>query len=326
MQPCRSSSDGSNRICSGLPDTDASRERPATLFYGDFAQNGTKLLAEAVYDGDRLYPLRARVDIGARLTFVLRKFPKNDDFARADMAEVFGEKALATADIYCAENFASGVFLSQPDGTYRFQPFPRLAQIGPMQGIVATDFDGDGIADICAVQNTDIAIPRFDGGIGVFLKGKSGGTFETIEPTRSGIVVPGNGRALAVIDPIGDARPHLFLTRQGGPSEFLANESAATHWVRLQLQGSRGNPDAVGAQVKLVFSNGAVTCHEIGLGGGWLSQSAPYILVAVPSNGRLAEAIVKWPDGHLSHHANAPQQGLWTIRRSLAPYVGKRSE
>lgn len=297
----------------------ASPKHPTVLFAGDFAQDGTRLLAEAVYDGDRLYPLRARADLGARLPAVLRKFPKNDDFARADMTAVFGEKTLAGAEAHTADNFASGAFVSQPDGRYRFEPFPRIAQIGPMQGIVATDLDGDGVADVCAVQNSDIAVPRFDGGVGILLHGKGDGTFAAREPLQSGIVVPGNGRALVVIDPTDEGRPDLFLTRQAGRSEYLVNQTAAGHWVKLRLQGRNGNPDAIGARVQLLFAHRPTAHHEIGLGGGWLSQDAPGISVAVPATDRIVEAVVTWPDGRVSRHAGAPERGRWTLQQPANP-------
>jgi hypothetical protein len=293
----------------------ATSQHPATLFYGDFAQNGTKLLAEAVYDGDTLYPLRGRTDLGARLPLVLRKFPRNDAFARASLKDVLGESALAAADRHEADTFSSGVFLSQPDGTYRFAPFPRMAQIGPMQGLVATDLDGDARADICALQNSDIATPRFHGSVGVFLKGTGDGNFTALEPAQSGIIVPGNARALVLLDPSADARPGLFLTQHGGRSEFLAPQAATPRWLRLRFQGNKGNPDAVGARVQLLNGTGAKTHHEISLGGGWLSQSAPGLFVANREDARVTEAIVHWPDGKVSRHQDVPAQGSWIIRR-----------
>jgi hypothetical protein len=294
----------------------ASPGQPATLLYGDFAQDGTKLIAEAVYDGAERFPLRARADLGARLPFILRKFPKNDDFARATLRQVFGDRPLADAKTFTADNLASGVFLSRPDGTYQFQPLPRFAQIGPIQGLVATDLDGDGLADICAVQNTDAAVPRFDGGVGIFLKGRGDGTFDALEPARSGVVVPGNGRALVVIDPQGDGRPDLLFTRLGGKSELLVNQTTpGARWLKLQLQGGPGNPDAIGARVQLTFSNEATADHEIGLGGGWFSQSAPAIFAALPGSVRLIEARVKWPDGQTSRHVDPPEHGTWLLRK-----------
>ncbi|HEY0947696.1 MAG TPA: FG-GAP-like repeat-containing protein, partial [Opitutaceae bacterium] len=296
----------------------ASPAQPATLVHGDFAQNGTKLLVEAVHDNGKLYPLRARADLASRFPAVLRKYPKNNDYARAELTSVFDQKALAAAAVHHADNFSSGVFLSQPDGTYQFHAFPRVAQIGPIQGLVAADLDGDGFADIGAVQNTDIAVPRFDGGVGIFLKGKGDGSFEPLEPARSGFILPGNGRARAVIDATGDARPDLFLTRHGGSAELLANPAGAARWLKLQLRAGAGNPDAVGARVQIVFARQPPVFHETGLGGGWFSQSAPELFVAIPDEDRIVEAIVTWPDGHVSRHAapGAPETMLWTIHET----------
>jgi hypothetical protein len=292
-------------------------ERPVTLFYGDFAQNGTKVLAEAVYDGNALYPLRPRIDLGGRFPFVLRKYQKNDDFARATMADVFGAKVLAAAEVHTVSNFSSGVFLSQRDGTYRFAPLPRIAQIGPIEGVVATDLDGDGIPDICGVQNSDASVPRFDGGVGIFLHGKGDGTFEPIAPAASGIIVPGNARALAIVDPLQDGRLSLFFTRHGGPSGLLLNQGADRRWLTVALVGPPSNPHAIGAIVRLEYEKGRSDWHEIGLGGGWLSDSGPDIhAVMAVDSARLVEAVVRWPDGTVSHHAAPASPGRWLIRKS----------
>jgi hypothetical protein len=293
----------------------ASPEHPSTLFYGPFGQSGPKLIVEAVYDGDVLYPLRSRGDISGRLAHALRRYPKSDDYARADIVEVFGEKALELSEAYLADNFYSGVFLSQSNGSYQFSAFPSVAQIGPMQGIVASDFDGDGLTDICAVQNSDIATPSFHGGVGILLKGKGDGLFEAVEPSESGILLQGNGRALALLDPSDEARPSLFLTRHRGSSEFLLNASTDARWLKIKLAGDGQNPDAIGAQVELQFANTERKRYEVGLGGGWLSQSASAIFTAIPKNTQLIGVTVRWPDGETTEHSDFPEQGIWRIDR-----------
>ena len=132
----------------------ADPEHPALLFSGDFKGDGSAQLIEGYYEGDRLYPWRTRRDLGAAIPSILKRFPRNDFYARATLGEIFGEEKLAAAQRFAATELRSGVFLSQPDGTYRFEPLPRIAQIAPLQGMVAGDFDGDGHADIYAVQNS----------------------------------------------------------------------------------------------------------------------------------------------------------------------------
>ena len=124
----------------------ATPERPALLFCGSFKEGDNTQLIEAYYEGDRLYPWRTRRDLGSVLPSVLKRFPRNDAYAVATLAEIVGADRLAAARRYEATELRSGVFLSQPDGTFRFEPLPRIAQISPLQGMAAGDFTGDGRA------------------------------------------------------------------------------------------------------------------------------------------------------------------------------------
>ena len=121
----------------------ASPERPALLYYGDFKGAGEEpQIVEAYYEGDRLYPWRSRRDLGAAIPSVLKRFPRNNAYARATLGEILGDDKLAAAQRFAATELRSGVFLSQPDGTYRFEALPRIAQISPLQGLVAGRFRG----------------------------------------------------------------------------------------------------------------------------------------------------------------------------------------
>ncbi len=155
----------------------ASPDRPALLFYGEFGGAGARQVIEAYYEGDRLYPWRTRKDLGAQIPSILKRYPRNDYYARATLAEIVGSERLAAAARFAATELRSGVLLGQADGTHRFEPLPRIAQIAPFQGLAAGDFDGDGRADILAVQNSYAPIPsvgRFDGGLGQFLRAATG--------------------------------------------------------------------------------------------------------------------------------------------------------
>ncbi|HZL45736.1 MAG TPA: FG-GAP-like repeat-containing protein, partial [Opitutaceae bacterium] len=274
---------------------------PALLFSGDFIGDGSTQLIEAYYEGDRLYPWRNRQDLGAAIPSILKRFPKNDLYARATLAEILGEDKLAAAQRFAATEFRSGVFLSQPDGTFRFEPLPRIAQIAPLQGIVAGDFDGDGHADIYAVQNSYAPIPsvgRFDGGLSQLLRGDGHGHFTPVPPAESALIVPGDAKALAVLDLDHDGWPDFLITRNDDTMlAYRNNRVVGRHFLRIQLRGPAGNPTAVGARITVELADGSTQTSEIYAGSGCYNQSSAVGFFGYPDAAPPRRIRVRWPSG-----------------------------
>ncbi|HVP12550.1 MAG TPA: FG-GAP-like repeat-containing protein [Phycisphaerae bacterium] len=284
---------------------------PAVLFYGDFGGGATPQIIEAYYEGDRLYPWRTRRDLGAAIPSVLRRYPRNDDYARATLPEILGEDRLAAALRVAATVLQSGVFLSQPDGTFHFEPLPRLAQIAPLQGIVAGDFDGDGHADIYAVQNSFAPIPavgRFDGGLSQLLRGDGHGHFAPVPPSESGLVVPGDAKALALIDLDEDGWPDFLVTRNNSTAMAFRNRGiAGRHSLRIQLRGRAGNPTAIGARITVELGDGSMQASEVYAGSGYYSQSSAACFFGYPAGNPPRCIRVRWPLGAKTQ-ANGPAE------------------
>ena len=279
----------------------ASTERPVSLYRGIFADGIAPLTVEGYYEGDQLFTRSTRSELGAVLPVVRKHFPKNDDYAKATLAEIVGADRLAAATHFTATQLRSGVFLSQPDGTYHFEPLPRIAQIAPLQGIVTGDFDGDGHADILAVQNNYSfaqTIGRFDGGLGQFLRGDGHGHFTPVPPADCGLVVPGDSRALALIDFDGDGWPDFLLTRSKSPSLAWQNRGiSGHHTLQVQLQGRPGNRTAIGARVTVALADGTTQTSEVAAGSGVLSQGTTTLFFGYPSSNPPRAIHVRWPDG-----------------------------
>ncbi len=194
----------------------ASKAEPALVFAGDFARNGSRLLLETQWDGGRLYPRRGRNELVARMPALNRRFPSHDAYAKADLETVVGREMLAGAERYAATEFRSGVFLSQPDGTWRFAALPRGAQLAPLTAVVVSDLTGDGQADILATQNQHIALPsegRFAGGLGFLAAGDGRGGWAEVPHAVSGWTVPGDTRTLLPV--AGPHGPRWVVTRSG---------------------------------------------------------------------------------------------------------------
>ncbi len=277
---------------------------PALIYAGNFKTGSSTQVIEAYFEGDKLYPRRTRKELGAQLLALLQRFAYNDAYARATLPALVGEDRLAAARRFVATELRSGVFLSQPGGTYRFTTLPRIAQVAPVQGMVAGDFDGDGHADLYAVQNSyapNPGIGRFDGGLSQLLLGDGRGNFIPLEPRRSGLVVPGDAKALVVLDLNADGWPDFLVSRNNSTNLAWRNEGRpGRHSFQVVLRSRPGNRTAIGATLRLELADGTVQMAEITAGGGYYSQTPPGAFFGWPEGNPPRRLSIRWPDGSTS--------------------------
>jgi hypothetical protein len=199
----------------------ASLDEPTVLYAGDLDGSGREQLVEAQYEGGKLYPVRGRSKLAYAFPWIPRKFPTFESFARATVSDIFSPDYLAKAQRYAATELASGVYFQRPDGTFEFRPLPSMAQISPINGIVVRDLDGDGIPDVFCVGNNygpEPSTGRFDGGVGLLLKGDGHGGLTPVAPWKSGLVAVGDTRAaLALALPGQKGVPAIAVSQCNGP-------------------------------------------------------------------------------------------------------------
>jgi hypothetical protein len=172
---------------------------------------------------------------------------------------------------------------------------------------VAGDFDGDGHADIYAVQNSYApiaAVGRFDGGLSQLLRGDGHGHFTPVPPAESNLVVPGDAKALAVLDLDRDGWPDFLITRNNNTTlAFRNNGVAGRHSIRIQLRGPAGNPTAVGARITVELADGSTQTSEVYAGSGYYTQSTAAAFFGYPDSNPPRKIRVRWPAGSTSEHA-----------------------
>ena len=279
----------------------ATAEHPVRLFYGDLDGSGVRHLIEADYEGDTLYPVRGKSCSTNAMPSLAEKFTTFNAFALASLDEIYTDDRLKKAEEFQINTLESGVLLNDGTGRFTFAALPRLAQASPGFGVVLTEVDGDGHADIYVAQNffsPQAKTGRMDGGLSLLLKGAGDGTFAPVWPHESGLVVPGDAKGLTAADLNADGWVDFIIGINDG--ELITYEhrgSTVERVLTVRLSGRSGNQAAIGSRVTLERSDGHRQTAEVHAGSGYLSQSPATLTFGLGATHTASTLTIRWPDG-----------------------------
>jgi hypothetical protein len=281
----------------------ASAEHPRRIYYGDFLGNGTVVPVEALFDPflQKEVPDRDLNIMAMGLPFVRDQYSTHQAYAEARVADLLGEH-LKQAKPVEANTLASVAFLNRGDH-FEARPLPAAAQFAPAFAVIVTDFDGDGREDVFLSQNFFAAQPftmRNDAGRGLWLRGDGRGALQPLLGAESGVAVYGEQRGAAVTDFDHDGRVDLVVTQNGTETKLYRNVGGQPG-LRVRLKGPPGNPQAVGAVLRLKAGERFGPAREVHAGSGYWSQDgAVQVLSSEPVPDRLW---VRWPGGKTTIHS-----------------------
>ena len=175
----------------------ATADQPTTMYVKDFAHSGFLQQIISYYNDGKAYPLALRDDLLRSLPFLRDRYPNYKDYAQQTVADVFPKKDLDEAVVKKAYTFATSLVRNNGDGTFTMVPLPLEAQIAPVYGILAGDFEGNGKTDLLMAGNFDGVKPelgKMSAGYGVYLRGDGKGDFTPVRELESGFFVPGQTR------------------------------------------------------------------------------------------------------------------------------------
>ena len=278
-------------------DYQASSNQPERMYYGDFSDRGALDLIEAVYDPLRQVevPRRMRNALASAYPPLVGRFPTHKAYAEATLEQVLAVFP-KPAEAVQATTLASMVFFNRSNH-FEAVELPYAAQIAPVFGVNVGDFDGDGNEDIFLSQNffaLSTGMLRLDAGRGLWLRGTGGGQLEAVPGQKSGIIIYGEQRGAALGDFDGDGRVDLAVSQNGGETKLYRNVLGKPG-LRVRLAGPAGNPDGVGATLRLVFGSRMGAAREIHGGSGYWSQDSVVQVMGCPEPP--TQIWVRWPGG-----------------------------
>ncbi len=273
------------------------RRAPLRLFYGDLDGNGTVEVIEAFFDPslNKLLPLQPFHQVAAALPLVRERVGTCTAYAQAGLEEIYGDLLKGAKELQ-ANWLESTVFLNRGN-RFEARALPLEAQLAPAFAVCVGDFDGDGREDIFLSQNffaTQPETSRCDAGRGLWLKGDGRGGFQAVPGQESGILVYGEQRGAALCDYDGDGRVDLVVTQNGAETKLYHNLGARPG-LRVRLKGPPGNPQGIGAVLRLGTADQPGPARELHAGSGYWSQDSAVAVLAAP--GAPARLWVRWPGG-----------------------------
>ncbi|HRH60335.1 MAG TPA: RNA-binding protein, partial [Chitinophagaceae bacterium] len=255
----------------------ASDTFPLKLYAKDFDNNGSIDPIITVYlkdeQGNRKeFPAFNRDDIVNQLPYLKKKFLTYKEFGAAGIHEIFDDDELKDAQVLQANCLSSAYIENAGNGKFQFHGLPVQAQLAPLNGMIADDFNNDGNLDIAVCGNdfgNEVTDGRYDAMNGLVLSGDGKGNFAPQTILQSGFFIPGDAKALVSLRGAGN-RYLIAASQNRDALKLFCKKDTAQIFITVNTN------DKI---VLLTLYDGSTRKQELYYGNSFLSQAARFVCI-----------------------------------------------
>jgi hypothetical protein len=183
-----------------------SETEPLQVFATDLDGNGSLDPVPFYYikteKGNRAsFPAIGRGQFADQVPVIKKKFLNHKDYSQAGFEEIFKGKKDNLLTLHCNET-RSCYFENTGSRKFVKHVLPMEAQFAPVNAILCADIDNDGYKDLLLGGNEyqgEVMSGPYDASYGCFLRGNASKTFSTVPLLKSGWILKGDVKDIAMI-------------------------------------------------------------------------------------------------------------------------------
>jgi hypothetical protein len=150
----------------------ATEKEPISMYYNDFDDNGKFEQIITFYLQGKEIPFANKDEIQRQIPKIKKSFLYAEDFAKANLYDIFTKEKLKASKLVKAYHFANTLFINDGKGQFTAKVLPWEAQITAYKTAVVTDANGDKWPDILMMGNfydNNVQMGRYDADYGTIL-------------------------------------------------------------------------------------------------------------------------------------------------------------
>lgn len=244
----------------------ANGQEPLRIYAKDYDKNGRTDPIMTQFKNGKNYIAHSRDDLIKQINSMRARFRTYEDYSNATFEESFLKSEIEDAYVVKSETFASVYLENIGSEKFKTHELPQSAQIAPIYGMLANDYNNDGNLDLLAVGNFfsgEVFYGRYDASIGCLMYGDGHGNFKPVDVNKSGFFVQGDAKSMVNLYS-GDKE----LTLVGINNDSLKTFAVSKNNKQIYLP----KPKDVAAVI--YYKDGKKQKIEFTYGSGYLSQTS----------------------------------------------------